>query len=94
MLAATVRVTRDLDAAEEAVQDAYVQALQTWGRGGVPDRPGAWLTTVARRKALNLVQRRKTLASKLPLLVEPGDCDDARARRRDPPTRSPTTACG
>ena len=96
MLAATVRVTRDLDAAEEAVQDAYVQALQTWGRNGVPDRPGAWLTTVARRKALNLVQRRKTLASKLPLLVEPEDATmpepaDAAAWPR---TRSPTTACG
>ena len=93
MLAATVRVTRDLDAAEEAVQDAYVQALQTWGRGGVPDRPGAWLTTVARRKALNLVQRRKTLASKLPLLVEPEDAtmpEPAGAFR----ARSPTTACG
>jgi RNA polymerase sigma-70 factor (ECF subfamily) len=73
VLAATVRITRDLDAAEEAVQDAYVQALRTWERNGVPDRPGAWLTTVARRNALNLVQRRKTLASKLPLLVEPED---------------------
>jgi RNA polymerase sigma-70 factor (ECF subfamily) len=71
VLAATVRVTRDLDAAEEAVQDAYVQALRTWPRDGVPDRPGAWLTTVARRKALNLVERRRTLASKLPLLVVP-----------------------
>ncbi|MGI5492652.1 hypothetical protein [Microtetraspora malaysiensis] len=38
MLAATVRVTRDLDAAEEAVQDAYVQALQAWRPDGVPDR--------------------------------------------------------
>ena len=37
MLAATVRVTRDLDAAEEAVQDAYVQALRRWARDGVPD---------------------------------------------------------
>jgi RNA polymerase sigma-70 factor, ECF subfamily len=73
VLAATVRVTRDLDTAEEAVQDAYVQALRTWGRDGVPDRPGAWLTTVARRKALNLIHRRQTLQSKLPLLVEPED---------------------
>ena len=40
MLAATVRVTRDLDTAEEAVQDAYVRALETWGRDGVPARPG------------------------------------------------------
>jgi RNA polymerase sigma-70 factor (ECF subfamily) len=71
VLAATVRVTRDLDAAEEVVQDAYVQALRTWARDGVPDRPGAWLTTVARRTALNVVRRRKTLQAKLPLLLEP-----------------------
>jgi RNA polymerase sigma-70 factor (ECF subfamily) len=75
VLAATVRVTRDLDTAEEAVQDAYVQALATWGRDGVPTRPGAWLTTVARRKALNLLQRRDTLAAKLPLLVVPDDAE-------------------
>ena len=75
MLAATVRVTRDLDTAEEAVQDAYVQALRTWRRDGVPDRPGAWLTTVARRNALNLVRRRRTLDAKLPLLVGPGEPD-------------------
>jgi RNA polymerase sigma-70 factor (ECF subfamily) len=71
VLAATVRVTRDLDAAEEAVQDAYVQALRTWARDGVPARPGAWLTTVARRTALNGLRRKDTLARKLPLLVEP-----------------------
>ncbi|MEA2129690.1 MAG: polymerase sigma-70 factor, subfamily [Solirubrobacteraceae bacterium] len=70
MLAATVRVTRDLDAAEEAVQDAYVQALRTWADDGVPARPGAWLTTVARRGALNALRRRRTLATKLALLVE------------------------
>jgi RNA polymerase sigma-70 factor, ECF subfamily len=71
VLAATVRVTRDLDAAEEAVQDAYLQALETWSRDGVPDRPGAWLTTVARRRALNGLRRGRTLAAKLPLLLEP-----------------------
>ena len=71
MLAATVRVTRDLDAAEEAVQDAYVAALGAWEHGGVPDRPGAWLTTVARRLALNALARRRTLETKLPLLLEP-----------------------
>jgi RNA polymerase sigma-70 factor (ECF subfamily) len=77
VLAATVRVTRDLDAAEEAVQDAYVRAVESWRRDGVPARPGAWLTTVARRNALNLLRRRRTLAAKLPLLLgaeetEPG----------------------
>ena len=91
MLAATVRVTRDLDAAEEAVQDAYVQALRTWARDGVPERPGAWLTTVARRIALNALRRRRTLETKLPLLLEPEDTEmpDPDDRRR-----SPTTACG
>ncbi|WP_354670625.1 RNA polymerase sigma factor [Amycolatopsis solani] len=71
MLAATVRVSRDLDEAEEAVQDAYLQALERWARDGVPDRPGAWLTTVARRTALNGVRHREVLRRKLPLLVEP-----------------------
>ncbi len=75
MLAATVRTTRDLDAAEEAVQDAYVQALRTWARDGVPDRPGAWLTTVARRRALNATRRRTTLETRLPLLIEPEEAE-------------------
>jgi RNA polymerase sigma-70 factor, ECF subfamily len=65
-----VRVVRDIDVAEEAVQDAYVQALRRWERDGVPDRPGAWLTTVARRTGLNLLQRRRTLETKLPLLID------------------------
>jgi RNA polymerase sigma-70 factor (ECF subfamily) len=75
VLAATVRVTRDLDAAEEVVQDAYVQALETWARDGVPAKPGAWLTTVARRRALNRMRRRRTLETKLPLLLEPADAE-------------------
>jgi RNA polymerase sigma-70 factor, ECF subfamily len=75
VLAATVRTTRDLDTAEEAVQDAYVQALRTWARDGVPERPGAWLTTVARRRALNAMRRRATLETKLPLLLEPEDAE-------------------
>jgi RNA polymerase sigma-70 factor, ECF subfamily len=71
VLAATARVTRDLDAAEEAVQDAYVAALTAWARDGVPERPGAWLTTAARRNALNAIARHHTLRAKLPLLLEP-----------------------
>jgi RNA polymerase sigma-70 factor (ECF subfamily) len=71
VLASTVRVTRDLDAAEEAVQEAYVRALSTWARDGVPDEPIAWLRTVARRIALTAIQRGNTLARKLPLLLEP-----------------------
>ncbi|MDW5598415.1 DUF6596 domain-containing protein [Conexibacter stalactiti] len=71
VLAATVRLTRDLDAAEESVQEAYVAALTAWARDGVPERPGAWLTTAARRNALNVLQRGRTLRAKLPLLIEP-----------------------
>ena len=70
VLAATVRVTRDLDLAEECVQDAYAQALTTWAERGVPAKPGAWLTTVARRRALDLLRRDATLRRALPLLVE------------------------
>ncbi|WP_069625946.1 RNA polymerase sigma factor [Streptomyces niveus] len=71
VLAATVRVTRDLDLAEECVQDAYAAALIEWARGGVPDRPGAWLTTAARHNALDALRRARTLRSKLHLLIEP-----------------------
>lgn len=70
MLSATVRVTRDLDLAEECVQDAFAKALTSWPADGVPRNPGAWLTTVARRRALDLLRREATLRSKLPLLVE------------------------
>jgi len=70
VLAATVRVTRDLDLAEECVQDAYARALTSWATDGVPARPGAWLTTVARRRALDLLRRETALRRALPLLVE------------------------
>ena len=69
MLAATVRVTRDIDQAEECVQDAFAKALTAWSADGVPRNPGAWLTTTARNRALDLVRREATLRSKLPLLV-------------------------
>src|SRR5215467_5204054 len=69
VLAATARITRDLDAAEDCVQDAYAQALAAWA-DGVPAKPAAWLTLVARRRAMNLIRRYDTLARKLPLLVD------------------------
>jgi RNA polymerase sigma-70 factor, ECF subfamily len=72
VLAATARVARDIDVAEECVQDAYVAALDAWSRQGVPRNPGAWLTTTARRRALDAQRRDRTLRAKLPLLIEPG----------------------
>jgi RNA polymerase sigma-70 factor, ECF subfamily len=69
VLAAAVRVVCDLDLAEECAQDAFAQALRTWTAGGVPARPGAWLTTVARNHAKDIVRRESVLRSRLPLLV-------------------------
>ncbi|NUR47414.1 MAG: sigma-70 family RNA polymerase sigma factor [Hamadaea sp.] len=71
VLAATARLTNDLDLAEECVQEAYAAALESWARDGVPANPEAWLTTTARRRALDAIRRERTLRSKLPLLVEP-----------------------
>ncbi len=68
MLAATVRLTRDIDLAEDCTQDAFVSALRTWPNG-VPDNPAAWLTTVARRAALDRLRRETTLRRKLPMLA-------------------------
>jgi RNA polymerase sigma-70 factor, ECF subfamily len=86
VFAATARLTRDLDLAEECVQDAYAQALQTWPRSGIPDRTGAWLTTAARNRARDVLRRESVLRRALPLLVPddavpgPDDLDDDRLR--------------
>ncbi len=80
VLSATVRVARDIDLAEECVQEAYAQALTTWTWSGIPANCGAWLTTTARRRALDALRRQATLTRKLPLLIEPGTsaiADDA-----------------
>lgn len=71
VLAATARVAGDLDLAEECVQDAYAAALAAWTRQGVPRNPAAWLTTTARRRAIDVLRRDQVLRAKLPLLIEP-----------------------
>lgn len=57
VLATLIRLTRDFGLAEDALQDAVVTALERWRVDGVPDHPGAWLTTVARNKALDGMRR-------------------------------------
>ncbi|MFH0243186.1 RNA polymerase sigma factor [Streptomyces sp. HK10] len=65
IIAAVARVVRDVGLAEEIAQDALVTALEQWPESGVPDRPGAWLTAIAKRRAIDLVRRRETYARKL-----------------------------
>jgi len=57
ILATLVRLTGDITIAEDAVQDAVETALRRWPTDGVPDNPGAWLTTAARRRALDVLRR-------------------------------------
>ncbi len=67
-VATLIRVLGDFDLAEEAVQDAFITALETWPERGVPDNPGAWITTTARNRAIDRLRRRKVLAEKEELL--------------------------
>src|SRR4051794_20273157 len=73
VLAATVRVAGDLDLAEECARGASVDALGAWPGWGLRERRGAWLTTPARRRAVDRLRRDVTLRRKLPLLVEPAE---------------------
>src|SRR3954466_8086382 len=70
VLAATVRVTRDIDLAEECVQEAYASALSAWPAQGVPVKTGAWLTTAARNRAVDLLRRNETARRYQPLLLD------------------------
>ncbi len=67
-VATLIRVLGDFDLAEEAVQEAFVTALETWPVRGVPDNPGAWITTTARNRAIDRLRRRKRMAEKQELL--------------------------
>jgi RNA polymerase sigma-70 factor (ECF subfamily) len=79
VVATLIRMTRDWDLAEECAQDAFALALERWARDGVPRRPGAWLTTTARNRALDRFRRGATEATKLQelaVLSSPDDPED------------------
>jgi RNA polymerase sigma-70 factor (ECF subfamily) len=63
-VATLIRVLGDFDLAEEAVQDAFAKALETWPATGVPRNPAAWITTTARNAAIDRLRRRKRLVQK------------------------------
>jgi len=70
ILATLIATIRDFTLAEDALQDAALAALQRWPAEGVPQQPAAWLTTVARRKAIDRVRRDATFARKQTQLEE------------------------
>lgn len=82
MTAALVRAIGDFDLAEEVVQDSLVAALEKWPLEGIPDKPGAWLMTAARRRAIDILRRDKRYRDKVALLersmqpTDPVEADD------------------
>ncbi|HXU64691.1 MAG TPA: RNA polymerase sigma factor [Polyangia bacterium] len=64
LIAGLARLVRDVGVAEELAQDALVTALEEWPASGIPNKPGAWLMTAAKNRALDLIRRRKLLDRK------------------------------
>jgi len=69
LVAGLVRFLGDFDLAEELVQEALLSAVETWPGSGIPDNPAAWLTTTARRKAIDRLRRDSRYREKLVLLA-------------------------
>jgi RNA polymerase sigma-70 factor, ECF subfamily len=74
-IATLIRVLGDFDLAEEAVQDAFAKALETWAQQGVPRNPGAWITTTARNAAIDRIRRAKRLIEKTEQLQREATAD-------------------
>jgi len=76
IVAALIGSTGDWDLAEECAQDAFAKALAVWPRDGVPDKPGAWLTTVARNRAVDRLRRSAVEAVKVRAALELSTVDE------------------
>ena len=70
MLATLIRQAGDFQLAEDAVQDAFEAAVTVWRRDGVPANPGAWITTAARRRAIDRLRRNRSVADRAERLAE------------------------
>jgi RNA polymerase sigma factor (sigma-70 family) len=68
LIAGLTRIVRDVAVAEDLAQDALVAALEQWPRSGIPDNPGAWLMSTAKRRGIDELRRRVTLARKRELI--------------------------
>ena len=93
VVAATARLTGDLDLAEECAQEAFARAVEVWPGRGIPDRPGAWLTTVAANRARDVLRRDAALRRRLPLLVREDPTDDGATWHSDDRLRLIFTCC-
>ena len=69
VVASVLRIVRDVDAAQDVVQEAFEQALDHWPGDGIPDRPGAWLLTTARRRALDHLRRSRRAGARVDALA-------------------------
>ena len=78
VVASVLRIVRDIDAAEDVVQEAFARALEHWPAEGTPDRPGAWLLTTARRRALDRWRRARRADARAGALAQ-----DASLHARD-----------
>jgi len=70
VLATLIRQVGDFQLAEDAVQDAFEAAVTAWRRDGVPGNPGAWITTAARRRAIDRLRRNRSVADRAERLAE------------------------
>jgi RNA polymerase sigma-70 factor (ECF subfamily) len=70
VLATLIRQVGDFQLAEDAVQDAFEAAVTVWRRDGVPANPGAWITTAARRRAIDRLRRNRSVADRAERLAE------------------------
>src|SRR6059058_5536356 len=84
VLATLIRHVGDFQLAEDAVQDAFAAAVATWPRDGVPDNPGARITTTARRRAIDRLRRVRSLSDRTDRLAELARLD-AQAHRPEQP---------
>jgi len=69
-VATLIRVLGDFDLAEEVVQEAFVTALETWPTRGIPDNPGAWITTTARNRAIDRIRRQRRFTDRQATLAQ------------------------
>ena len=91
IVATLTRFTGDFGLAEDVAQEALAAALTQWPQEGVPRNPGAWLTTTARRRAVDAFRRRERLDARLPQLATEAEQVD---QGWDPDTIDDDACCG